>query len=76
MSKYECKRNVRMEKYKSLEELREMYGNELEERLYNSLIQYSEKLDELKTETNAKIEVILKDFINKLHSVIGDEDER
>ncbi len=61
-------------KYKSLEELREIYGDELEERLYDTLIQYSEELDKLKTETNAKIEVVLKDFITKLHNVMNDEE--
>lgn len=60
-------------KYKSLEELREMYGDKLEELLYDTLIQYSEELDKLKTETNAKIEVVVKDFINKLHNVMNDE---
>ena len=61
-------------KYKSLDELREMYGDELEELLYNALIQKSEELEKLKTETNAKIEVVVKDFITRLHNVMDDEE--
>lgn len=61
-------------KYISLDELRAMYGDELEELLYNALVQKSEELEKLKTETNAKIEVVVKDFITRLHNVMDNEE--
>ena len=61
-------------KYISLDELRAMYGDELEELLYNALVQKSEELEKLKTETNAKIEVVVKDFITRLHNVMDDKE--
>lgn len=62
-------------KYKSLEELREMYGDTLDKRLYAALIQYSEENDRLKTEIKSKIELILDEFTTKLNNILEKKED-
>lgn len=61
-------------KYPTLEELKEEYGDELEQLLYNTLVKTTDELEEEQRKNKNLLNDILEKFTNLINNKLGGED--